>query len=204
VLCSQLPLIRATVSITQAMGGLLGASEGDARRFLFGFDDKGGAFVVHRGDQAGDLLEVRGGRLRARNTEHQARVTATIERAAGLGRQTSTILVDDDSGWWLFSVAPAPIAGASAMTSFSAWAALVPYQRSEAADLGRVRHFASVFGLSPAEARVAGLIGEARTIHATARALATSPGTVRNHLKAIFAKIGISRQAELVAILSRF
>jgi DNA-binding CsgD family transcriptional regulator len=62
---------------------------------------------------------------------------------------------------------------------------------------------ASLFGLSPAEARVAGLIGDARTIADTARILRTSPGTVRNQLKSIFAKIGVSRQAELVAVLSR-
>ena len=206
-LAAQLPLIRATASITQAMGGLLGMGDGadDARRrFLFGFDVKGAAFVMHRGEEAADLLDVRAGRLTARIAGQQARVMATVERAMALGRQASTILSDADERWWLFSVAPAPITGASAMTPFHAWAALVPYERSEAAHLGRMRQVASMFDLSPAGARVASLIGEARTIQATARMLSTSPGTVRNHLKSIFSKIGVNRQAELVAILSRF
>ena len=34
-------------------------------------------------------------------------------------------------------------------------------------------------------------------------ALSTSRGAVRNHLKAVCAKVGVGRQAELVVVLSR-
>jgi DNA-binding CsgD family transcriptional regulator len=206
-LATQLPLIRAAVSLTQAMGGLLRPGDGAEqaeRRSLFGFDGKGGAFVLHRGQDAADVLDVRAGKLVARGTDQQSRITATVERAMALGRQSSTILADANGEWWLFSIVPAPALGPAWMLPFTAWAALVPYVRSEAANLARLRSIAAVFGLSPAEARVAALIGDAKTIGATARILSTSPGTVRNQLKTVFSKIGVNRQAELVAILSRF
>ena len=128
---------------------------------------------------------------------------ATIERATAQCRQVSSILTDPDGEWWLFSVSPPAAIVPSWMTPFISWAALVPYARSAEANDARGRQMAQLFGLSPAEVRVAVLIGEARTITATARALSASPGTVRNHLKSVFAKVGVNRQAELVAVLSR-
>ncbi len=207
VLSAQLPLIRATARITQMMGGLDGLSLDpidEARRSLFGFDASGGAFVVRQGQETTNVLGVRGERLVVCGAEQQARVKMTVDRALTQSRQASSILTDDDGHWWLFSVVPASMMVPSGMTPFLSWAVLVPYARSDEVNLTRVQQMASFFGLSPAEARVAGLIGDARTVVDTARILQTSPGTVRNQLKSIFAKIGVSRQAELVAIFSRF
>ena len=89
------------------------------------------------------------------------------------------------------------------LTPFISWATLTPYTPIDHA-LERAHQLALVFGLSPSEARVAALIGGAKTIESTAVVLGCASGTVRNHLKSIFAKIGVNRQAELVAILSRF
>lgn len=205
-LAAQLPLVRATAWITQRMGGLSGAASDasdDERRSLFGFDAAGRAFVVHQGRQASDLLAVRSGRLVASSRQQQAQVQATIDRANAQALQTSSILTDEAGEWWLLSVVPASAAVTAGMTPFISWAALVPFRRSGAADLRRTRRLEALFGLSPAEARVAALIGEARTVSAAARLLSTSPGTVRNQLKVIFNKIGVNRQAELVAILSQ-
>ncbi len=206
VLSAHLPLIRATATITQMMGGFTGASTDPdlaRRRSLFGFDAKGAAFVVHQGQQASNVLGVRGGRLVASSGDQQDRVKTTIERAHVQSRQTSSILTDSEGDWWLLSVVPASISAPSGMTPFISWAVLVPYGPSGDANLARMRRMAALFGLSAAETRVAALIGDAKTIAAVAKTLSTSPGTVRNHLKSIFAKIGVNRQAELVAILSR-
>jgi DNA-binding CsgD family transcriptional regulator len=204
-LTAHLPLIRATIGITQMMGGLLGAGSRpthDDRRSLFAFDGKGRACIVHQGRGAADVLFVRGGRLVAPAPDQQAQIAATIERAGARARPTSTILTDSAGDWWLFSVVPASMIMPSWMTPFISWAALVPYERSpQGAELAH--QLTGMFGLSAAEARVAALIGEAKTISAIARALGASPGTVRNHLKAIFAKVGVRRQAELVAVLGR-
>jgi DNA-binding CsgD family transcriptional regulator len=205
-LSAQLPLIRATAKITQIMGGIVGATAEpvpDSRRSLYGFDPKGAAFVIHQGQAATDVMELRGGRLLAWSGEQQERLQATLERATAQCRQVSSILSDADGDWWLFSVSPPTAIVPTWMTPFISWAALVPYGRSDEVNQARGRQMAALFGLSPAEVRVASLIGDAKTISAAARALGASPGTVRNHLKSIFQKVGVNRQAELVAVLSR-
>lgn len=206
LLSAQLPLIRAMAASAEMAAALKGPGadpDAEHRRTLFGFDARGGAFVVRQGAHTREVLELRGGRLVAHTAEQQARVKSTISRAHAQSRQTSSILTDADGGWWLFSVVPASIMVPSGMTPMISWAVLTPYERSEAYNVARVRRMAALFGLSTAEARVAGLIGDAKTVASVARALSTSPGTVRNHLKSIFAKVGVNRQAELVAILSR-
>lgn len=206
-LSDQLPLVRATARITQIVGSFERTEprpDQDLRRALFGWDARGSVFVVREGLGSGDILQVRRARLVARGEQQQRRLNATIDRANAMARQVSTILTDPAGDWWLFSFVPASMMAPSGMTTFISWAVLAPFERSADVDLARARHLSQIFGLSPAEARVAGLIGEAKSVDIAARLLSTSPGTIRNHLKSIFYKIGVSRQAELVAILSRF
>lgn len=59
----------------------------------------------------------------------------------------------------------------------------------------------ALFDLSPAEARVAAMIAKGSSVDATAHALSVKPNTIRMQLKAIFAKTGTGRQAELVSLL---
>lgn len=59
-----------------------------------------------------------------------------------------------------------------------------------------------LFDLTPAEARVACGIGEAKTIETLAAQLGVSRETVRVQLKAVLAKTGLNRQAELASLLS--
>jgi DNA-binding CsgD family transcriptional regulator len=61
----------------------------------------------------------------------------------------------------------------------------------------------NAFGLTPAEARLASIIAEGRNPKHAAEELKVAKATVRNHLKAIFAKTHTRRQSELVALLSR-
>jgi DNA-binding CsgD family transcriptional regulator len=58
-------------------------------------------------------------------------------------------------------------------------------------------------GLSPAEARVASILGCGKSPEMTAEELQLSTGTVRNHIKSIYAKLDLSRQSELVALAIR-
>lgn len=61
-----------------------------------------------------------------------------------------------------------------------------------------------LFGLTPAEARLAGLLVEGQSVNEIAERLKLSRGTVRGQLKVVFAKTGAHRQGELVALLSQF
>ena len=59
----------------------------------------------------------------------------------------------------------------------------------------------TVLGLSPAESHVAVMLAQGNTIRDTAAATGRSPATIRWHLQQIFAKLGISRQAELMRLV---
>ena len=60
-----------------------------------------------------------------------------------------------------------------------------------------------LLGLTQAEARVASLLGCGDSPQAVAEALGLSTGTVRNHMKSIYAKLDLTRQSELVALAGR-
>jgi DNA-binding CsgD family transcriptional regulator len=59
------------------------------------------------------------------------------------------------------------------------------------------------FSLTPAEAKLAVLIGAGEALERAAGKLSISPLTARTQLKAVFAKTDTHRQSELVALLSR-
>jgi DNA-binding CsgD family transcriptional regulator len=58
-----------------------------------------------------------------------------------------------------------------------------------------------LFDLTPAEARVAHGIAAGKTVHDLAREAGLALGTIRQQLKSVFSKTGVSRQADLVALL---
>lgn len=60
-----------------------------------------------------------------------------------------------------------------------------------------------IFGFTRAEARLASRFAAGEGIAQLARSLGISVGTVRQHLKSIFAKTGCRRQGELLALLAR-
>lgn len=60
----------------------------------------------------------------------------------------------------------------------------------------------ALFDLTPAEARIAGLIAEGQSVDAITESLAVSANTVRTQLKSVFTKTGVGRQAELASLLS--
>jgi DNA-binding CsgD family transcriptional regulator len=62
---------------------------------------------------------------------------------------------------------------------------------------------AHAFALTEREAAVACLIADGAALAEVARQLGMQVGTVRVHLRSVFAKTGTSRQAELVALLGR-
>ena len=55
-----------------------------------------------------------------------------------------------------------------------------------------------VYGLTPAEARLASLVVDGHDPASAARALGVSANTVKYHLKTVFDKVGVGRQADLV------
>lgn len=59
----------------------------------------------------------------------------------------------------------------------------------------------ALYSLTPAEAAVAGRIGQAEAVEAAAAAMTITPATLRWHLQRVFEKTGTTRQAELVRLV---
>jgi DNA-binding CsgD family transcriptional regulator len=59
-----------------------------------------------------------------------------------------------------------------------------------------------LFDLTPAEAAIAGQLGQGWTLDKVAEMRGSSLATIRSQVKAIFAKTNVSRQSELVALLA--
>ena len=79
-------------------------------------------------------------------------------------------------------------------------AVVVSERESEPAVDGR--RLRRLFGLTQAEAAVATELVAGRTLAQTSRRLGIRPETARTHLKRVFSKTGVTRQAELVHLLA--
>jgi DNA-binding CsgD family transcriptional regulator len=65
----------------------------------------------------------------------------------------------------------------------------------------RERRLRDDYGLTPTEARVVFHIADGGTVSSCADTLGVAESTVRTHLKSVFAKTGIRRQAQLQSLL---
>jgi DNA-binding CsgD family transcriptional regulator len=63
--------------------------------------------------------------------------------------------------------------------------------------------FGKRYRLTPAETKVATLVGRGKTIRQIARELSVSPNTVKTQLRGVYAKTGTHRQAELIRLVLR-
>jgi len=90
----------------------------------------------------------------------------------------------------------------SANDIFSGVAAILVVTPVVPAEAPTAEVLQGLFDLTPAEARVARAIAKSETIEAIAKAFGVSEGTVRNQLKAVFAKIGVARQIDVALLLS--
>ena len=72
----------------------------------------------------------------------------------------------------------------------------------EAGARGREAALCERFDLTPAQARLAAHLAEGGTIATHAASVGISTATARQHLQVIFSKVGVNRQAELVAYLN--
>jgi DNA-binding CsgD family transcriptional regulator len=72
-----------------------------------------------------------------------------------------------------------------------------------AVESGRKQRLRTGYGLTPTEANLALHIIDGGSVSSYAAAAGVTPGTARVQLKSVFAKLGISRQTELVKLGQR-
>jgi DNA-binding CsgD family transcriptional regulator len=153
---------------------------------------------------AGGLLTIVQGRLRASRAVARGLVARLIETAIERGAPAFAQLGTDHSARrWMLRIVPAP-AGVRQPWHLQRFVALVSEIRRRVNPDPRVAAALSdLFALSPAEAKIAALLSHGWTIEQTAASLSLSEGTVRNHLKSVFSKTGISRQTELAVLVAQ-
>ena len=109
-------------------------------------------------------------------------------------QQTAKVRLQAADGTWLL-VRAAPLTGPQVDGGYA-----ITLQTAPAADLTRV--LMPAWNLSSREREVAALIIEGRSSDDIAAALFLSPYTVRDHVKAIFRKVGVHNRRHLTAALT--
>ncbi len=209
-----LPHIRQTVCVQQALIGAdaLGASLAkllDSTGLgIVQLDGRGR--IVAANDRARDLLRTgdglfdKGGLLYARapgdNAKLQALLTQALPRFGGQGAGGST-MVGRQAGVAPLVLHVNPVGRQEA--DFHLWpvAALVlvvdPLRRTRIDPAVA----AAALGLTGMESRVAVLLAEGMSVREVAAATGRKESTIRSHVKQMFAKHGLSRQAQLVRLV---
>ena len=145
---------------------------------------------------ADDDLVIRAGRLRIRDSRADQKLQAAIKWAARVGsgmyHAHGALPLVLSAGerlptkvWWIIAE--------SGMILFSIGDQGLARQRLEGA--------AVVYGLSPAQKRLAALVAEGMTVAEIALAMNVTSNTARTHLQRVFEKTGVHSQAALVRVL---
>jgi DNA-binding CsgD family transcriptional regulator len=143
--------------------------------------------------QAGDAFRLNGGFLDAALASDRERLAAAIQQvgAATKPEAVSLLIGRTGGGGCYVSVLPD--------TTGSARQIVLLASCSRSSDPNLSSSIRSIYGLSHAEAEIA--ISEGSSLEAVAAQRRTSVSTIRTQVKAITAKLGCSRQAELVAVV---
>jgi DNA-binding CsgD family transcriptional regulator len=154
---------------------------------------------------AGGGLALAGGRLSAPQPADGQRLLALIAAASGASgaRAGGNMAVRRGEGRAPLSVAVAPAAPDRVSPFSPAGGVVVCVTDPETAVALPEARLRELFGLTQAQARVALALFEGQSLRDAAETLGLSIFTVRAHLAHIFGKTGVSRQAELVALLTR-
>jgi DNA-binding CsgD family transcriptional regulator len=172
---------------------------------VFELDSWGRALSRHPAAEADPALPLRviGRRLVAGHRAAQPALDRAIARVLAGPSATALVPLTGPQGRRCFlQILPVPGRARDIFLSAAALAVLIdggapPRIRLDAAAV------AQAFALTDREAAVTCLIAEGATLAEVARHLGMQIGTVRVHLRSVFAKTGTNRQAELVALLGR-
>ncbi len=155
-----------------------------------------------------DGLSMVNARLKTANKADQPALDALIRRALVPGLPAGHVLapVSRPSGRRALLVGALPLsAGRQARFLDSAFRcrALVTVIDPDAAIPERIEPALRSLELSPAEARLAALVGGGLSPREAAERLVLTEGTARTRLKQIFEKVGLSRQSELARLVTQ-
>jgi DNA-binding CsgD family transcriptional regulator len=176
---------------------------------VFALDDSGKVLLTNvRADELlrrGDSLVLFDGKLQCRQTSQQAQLDRLVRAALAPANG------EPRGGWTRVSSASAQrtyvalVAHlAASEDSFGSFQprALVVVSDPAGADAPDVQALRDVFGLTQTEARLASTLSTGHSLESAAASLNMRVATARSHLKAIFAKLEVNRQQDLVRLLT--
>lgn len=143
-------------------------------------------------------------RLIAEGTAAQAGLDRAIGAAlAPPGRVTLALLTGGDGRRYVMQIHPLTGRTRDVFHSAAALGVLIERDRAPTRRKATPSELGELFGLTDREADVASLLTDGLEIASVAQELRISLETARTYLKYAFEKIGVTRQAELVALLAR-
>jgi len=150
----------------------------------------------------GSPFETRGGRLVCRSAREVGRFATTV--AAAVDRRVGDALrLETGNGAALHCVVVPLSPRAAPLESYQRPMVLLVFIDPAARPSVDRKALQSLFGLTRAEARVAAGLAAGQSLGTFAQESGISIMTARAQLRAVFAKVGVNRQTELVAILQR-
>jgi DNA-binding CsgD family transcriptional regulator len=204
---AMLPMLRAAAASgvnAQVRGDFSDVMAGAAARFVYRLHNRRDATLANATAVANPVLGVRDGVLHAPDRINQARVADTIALAFARAAPAAVLLHEADGARWSMRVIPAAPSVQAAAMDGEAWVILsqLDVKQPHSAEMF-LSVMADLFHLSKAEARIAYWVARGEPLDAIAHRFSTKTGTVRNQLKSIFQKTGVTRQTELVALVAR-
>jgi len=145
---------------------------------------------------------IRGGRLVFADTKLGAAVQVAVRHAARQGGRSGALPLRLDGGSAEILVSPLH-PGHGVASAWQAPLALVMIAMPAQDEKSIAWRMQQVYRLTPSESRIAALLAVGRTVEEIARARRVSEATLRSHLRSIFSKTGVRRQAELVYLALR-
>ncbi|NVN87288.1 MAG: helix-turn-helix transcriptional regulator [Rhodopseudomonas sp.] len=154
-------------------------------------------------------LSIRDGKLRIADSSSRPAIEAAIRRALSVekdaGQTVEPLILHRSSSerplvFYLLPISSAVRPVEQFLTQTRAILLVIDPKAGEPADPALVR---DVFGLTLGEARVAALVGSGLPPREAAVRLGIGEETARTALKRVFSKVGVSRQSELTALLTR-
>lgn len=153
----------------------------------------------------GNAIDIRNGRLCATRPRDTEALRALIGRAAATSIGGELVAVDAvalpcDNFDASLAVVAEPLAPAHSDTlgHIAAAGAILFIGDSQASRSPSSERLQVVYGLTPAEARLTSAVVDGGGMGLAAQALGLSSNTAKYHLKAVFGKVGVSSQAQLV------
>jgi len=160
---------------------------------------------VSRWMESQKTLDVSKGRVSWRHARHQMAFSAVLKEltegaTAAVTRQHARLPLSGPERTLPLIIDCHRVRTAEAVPSTQAL--LVMHDLQDAPPIN-LRLLIESFGLTRAEARVAGLLAEGESPADIGLILDLSMGTIRTHLRVIASKLGVSRQSEVVRLLTR-